>query len=135
MWWWVPQGSCLPYQQAQAVKSFRIRSSQGPEHCGEQGEGARCCLHATSCQVFLLLGLLAGSLTKVWPCPVQACLWSCRKRRSLFLWALPFWVPVPRGISLLYRYVRTKGWVMAPPLSEAVLLLTAVLILQNTHKI
>ena len=61
------------------------------------------------------------SVTKVWPCSAQACLWSCRKRWSLFLWALLFWGPVPRGISLLYRYVRTEGWAVAPPLSGAVL--------------
>uniref|UniRef100_A0A8D2IE74 FGGY carbohydrate kinase domain-containing protein n=1 Tax=Urocitellus parryii TaxID=9999 RepID=A0A8D2IE74_UROPR len=33
----------------------------------------------------------------------MACLWSCRKRWSLFLWELLFWVPVPPGISLLCR--------------------------------
>ncbi|XP_077005597.1 FGGY carbohydrate kinase domain-containing protein isoform X2 [Tamandua tetradactyla] len=33
----------------------------------------------------------------------QACQWCCRKKWSLFLWVLLFWVPVPRGISLLYR--------------------------------
>lgn len=35
------------------------------------------------------------------------------------MWVLLFWVPVPQGISLLYRYVKTRGWAMAPPLSEA----------------
>ncbi|XP_077005598.1 FGGY carbohydrate kinase domain-containing protein isoform X3 [Tamandua tetradactyla] len=34
----------------------------------------------------------------------QACQWCCRKKWSLFLWVLLFWVPVPRGISLLYRF-------------------------------
>uniref|UniRef100_A0A287D881 FGGY carbohydrate kinase domain containing n=1 Tax=Ictidomys tridecemlineatus TaxID=43179 RepID=A0A287D881_ICTTR len=34
---------------------------------------------------------------------IAACLWSCRKRWSLFLWELLFWVPVPPGISLLCR--------------------------------